>query len=362
MRVKTLKDLRKSLGLTQADLSNRSGLRQATISALENGLSEAHSGTILALATALETGTEEIHQALRESRGESDGTQSNAIDQMGRDWPFLEGLDSDLRMGLVSSLVAQWTHSSTGLEGNTITLGDTLFVLTEGLTVSGKSLREHQELHGHAQALGQMIAWTRARKPIQIKQLHQLHAAVQTGAVIDSLAPVGRWKVEANGTNVMTSEGATEWHDYSRPQDVPALVEAWVKVLAGACRNLPGKQHEQNADTTAIREKIIDAYTDVHLGFVAIHPYADGNGRMARLLANIPVMRAGQPPLLVDVADRRKYLTLLGDYTLARGRPLPTEALVQIGTEREAIRSFFAEQWQDTQNLVAKFQTQQRDR
>jgi hypothetical protein len=41
---------------------------------------------------------------------------------------------------------------------------------------------------------------------------------------------------------------------------------------------------------------LAEAYTDMHLGFTAIHPYADGNGRMARLVANVPILRAGQPP------------------------------------------------------------------
>jgi len=357
----TLRDLRKRNGLTQAELSSRTGLRQATISALENGRTKAHSGTLLALAIALDTGEKEIRLALRESRGESDDSQLDAIEQMARDWPFLDGLDADLRSGLASSLVAEWTHSSTALEGNTISVGDTLFVLTEGLTVSGKSLREHQELHGHAQALGATMAWTRARKPIQIEQLHQLHRAVQTGVAIDSLAPVGGWKVEPNGTTVITSKGTTQWHDYSRPQGVPALVEAWLKSLAQVCRNLLVKPRRK-ADDAPLQELAIDAYTDVHLGLVGIHPYADGNGRMARLLANIPVMRAGFPPILVSLAKRREYLVLLGDYTLARGQLQPREELVLAGPKRDALRSFFAKQWRSTLKLIAKFHRQQRRR
>jgi hypothetical protein len=63
----------------------------------------------------------------------------------------------------------------------------------------------------------------------------------------------------------------------------------------------------------------------VHLGFTAIHPYADGNGRMARLLANVPTLRAGQPPLLILSSQRRTYLGLMGDYSLRRGRPRPAQ-------------------------------------
>ena len=359
----TLRDLREQVGLTQADFAAKSGLRQATISALENGRSRPHTATILALAAALEIDADKVRAALSPSLAASGSTAAaDAIEQLGHDWPFLDGLDTDLRSGLARSLVAEWTHSSTALEGNTITVGDTLFVLTEGLTVSGKSLREHQELHGHAQALGLMAAWTRARQPVQVEHLHQLQRAVQTGTTIDALAPVGRWKVEPNGTSAITTEGATKWHDYCKPPHVPALVEAWLKSLARICRNPLFKDYRRNGEKSEVREALLDAYTAVHLGFVSIHPYADGNGRMARLLANIPILRAGFPPLLVSAAQRRNYLALLGDYSLSRGQPRPGEELVLAGSERDAIQAFFAEQWQSSLRLVAEFHEQQRAR
>jgi|GEM_PF-245946 len=357
-----LQDLRKNAGLTQADLAGMSGLRQATISALENGRSTAHPGTVLTLAAALETDPGTIRAALTSSRTPKGlATDDDPIAQMGADWPFLNGLDSDLRVGLARSLVSEWTHSSTALEGNTITAGDTLFVLTEGLTVSGKSLREHQELHGHTQALGLMAAWSRARQPVRIEHLHQLHRAVQTGAVIDVLAPLGHWKIEPNGTTAITTSGSTRWYDYSNPSHVPALIDGWLKSLARACRN-PLFKGSGRAGESKTREAALNAYTDAHLGFAGIHPYADGNGRMARLLANIPILRAGLPPLLVSAAQRRNYLALLGDYSLGRGQVQPGENLVRAGAEREALRSFFSEQWQRTMQLVAEFHQRQTSR
>ncbi|MEM7246641.1 MAG: helix-turn-helix domain-containing protein [Acidobacteriota bacterium] len=358
----TLRDLRKQASLTQAALAAKSGLRQATISALENGRSTAQAGTVLALAVALDADPSDIRAALTQSRTPSGPlVHSGAIAQMGEDWPFLDGLDPDLRAGLAQSLVAEWTHSSTALEGNTITAGDTLFVLTEGLTISGKSLREHQELHGHAQALGLMAAWTRARQPVRIEHLHQLHSAVQTGVVIDTLAPVGRWKVEPNGTTAITTHGATRWHEYTKPEHVPALVDQWLKSLARSCRSPLLNRRGPTADPKA-HDAALDAYMDAHLGFAGIHPYADGNGRLARLLANIPVLRAGFPPLLVSAAYRRDYLALMGDYSLSRGRVQPGEELVRVGAEREALRAFLAEQWQATIQLVEEFRERQASR
>jgi len=63
---------------------------------------------------------------------------------------FDDGLDADLREGLMKQIVAVWTHDSTAIEGNTLTLGETSQVLELGLTISGKPLKDHQEVYGHA--------------------------------------------------------------------------------------------------------------------------------------------------------------------------------------------------------------------
>lgn len=341
-----LRALRIRAGLAQAELARRAGLRQATISAIENRRTSPHRSTLAALARALELPVEAVQAAT--ARTLSSGGE-------GADWAFLDGFDSDLRDGLVRSLVAEWTHSSTALEGNTISAGDTLFVISEGLTVSGKSLREHQEIHGHAQAITLLAEWTRDRRPVRVVQLHELHRAVQTGVVIDALAPVGRWKVEPNGTTAITTRGTTGWHDYAAPDDVPLLIDRWLRDLADATR-------EVVSPAGTDRDVLARVYTNAHLGLVGIHPYADGNGRMARLLANVPVLRAGWPPLLVSAAARRDYLALLGDYSFARGQPRSGETLVRPGPERDALEAFFDAQWEATYALLAAWRERQADR
>jgi Fic family protein len=66
---------------------------------------------------------------------------------------LLENLDKDLQHALLTQLRNLWTHTSTAIEGNTLTLGETAFVLSEGLTVSGKPLKDHEEVVGHARAI-----------------------------------------------------------------------------------------------------------------------------------------------------------------------------------------------------------------
>jgi Fic family protein len=66
---------------------------------------------------------------------------------------FLRNLDKDLQKALLIQLRNLWTHTSTAIEGNTLTLGETAFVLEEGLTIAGKPLKDHQEVVGHARAI-----------------------------------------------------------------------------------------------------------------------------------------------------------------------------------------------------------------
>ncbi len=355
--MKSLRAHRLHAGMTQAELAEKANIRVATLSSLENGKSQARESTLTRLAKALDITAEELRSALLPHPPQ----EQSIIEQVENDWLFLKGLDKDLRTGLAQSLVADWTHSSTALEGNTISAGDTLFILTEGLTISGKSLKEHQEIHGHANALAIMSHWIKTDLPIRIESLHQLHRSVQTETVVDIYQPIGSWKVEPNGTMVMPSNGKTTWHEYAQPKDVPPLIKRWLKMLSQHNKNNKNSKPSnkvQNNDS----HSLIKAYTDIHLGFVAIHPYADGNGRLARLAANIPLLRAGMPPLLISQEERRTYINLLGDYTLAIGQISANDNIIKPGKQYNALKKFFLTQWQSTLDQVANFQSIQNKR
>ena len=91
-----------------------------------------------------------------------------------------------------------WTHSSTAIEGNTLTLGETKFVIEEALTVSGKPLKDHQEVVGHARAIDLIYVMV-GKAEINDTDLFELHKAIITQAVVDVYKPVGGWKKEPNG-------------------------------------------------------------------------------------------------------------------------------------------------------------------
>lgn len=341
-----IQELRSQLHLTQADLSKLTGLRVETISRIESRKHKPHRSTVAKLAKALEVSEEEIAKALL--------SQPKVLNHDPyRTWTFLKGLDRDLKKGLIEQLICQWTHNSTSLEGNTISAGDTHLILTEGVTVSGKSLKEHEEIHGHGSAIKLLTRWQNEGQDLTVARCHELHRLVQTSMVYDIYAPVGEWKVEQNGTTAIRSEADPVWYEYSEPHHVDALMKQWLHLFKKLSKDLSESTNYALA---------LNVYTILHLGFVMIHPYADGNGRMARLLANMPLLKVGLPPILIHTNARRAYLTLLGDYCTSQKSPRPGDALVEYSEHFETLRSFFKEQWTPVTTLIDDFHTRQKKR
>ena len=140
---------------------------------------------------------------------------------------FYEGFDPDIQSILLSQIRNLWTHSSTAIEGNSLTLGDTAFVLEEGLTVSGKPLRDHQEVYGHAKGV-ELVYRFLDSDTLNEKDIFALHRVVLTEAVMDIFQTVGRWKNEPNFTNYVGSDGKQHWRQFPDPENIPELMRQWL--------------------------------------------------------------------------------------------------------------------------------------
>lgn len=219
-----------------------------------------------------------------------------------REKRFYDGLDDDLRAILLAQIRNLWTHASTAIEGNSLTLGETAFVLDEGLTIAGKPLKDHQEVVGHARAIELVYAFLDL-PALSENELLLLHQAVLTDHAADIYRPAGAWKKEANFTNAMGPDGRQFMREYPAPARVPALMAEWLVHFNRAFRIEDMDENQAAA-----------CYAGLHLSFVSIHPFYDGNGRMARLLCNLPLLRSGYPPIVVPAAMRREYLDAISLY------------------------------------------------
>jgi Fic family protein len=251
---------------------------------------------------------------------------------------FLKGLDQDLQGILRNRIRDEWTHDSTSIEGNTLTLGETSFVLNEGLTISGKSIKEHDEIRGHANAI-QFIYHLANQDSLNDSDLYDLHRAVMVDAPFDVDNPVGKWKRVPNG-----AYHEREYIAYPSPEVIPSLMKEWIE------------RYNQFFVPETFTEAV-KMYTWVLVSFTAIHPFFDGNGRMARLLANIKVISEGFAPITIDSSARFEYLSLIKDFNL--NKPYKS---IDMDTSTTDMEKFIFGQWQKTLNIVDEMREIQRNR
>ena len=189
---------------------------------------------------------------------------------------------------LRDSMAVEWTYNSNAIEGNTLTLRETFIVLEHGVTIGGKSLREHFEVINHRDAIAFVEALVQDDTPITPTVIRQMHALVL--AKIDD-DEAGKFRT----TNVRIG-GAR--HTPADPLDVPHQIRALCDWLRSDAAN---ELHTVERGALA------------HHRFEAIHPFSDGNGRTGRLLMNLLLLRDGYPPAVIKHVDRKRYYRVLAE-------------------------------------------------
>ena len=177
----------------------------------------------------------------------------------------------------------RFTYNSNAIEGNTLTQSETELVLSKGITVGGKTLQEHLEVIGHKEAIDYVETLAQQAQIIgewKIKQIHNL--------ILRKIAPeeAGRYPqldVKVAGTNYL----------YPAHYLISQLMKDFVTWL-----NL---EEAQNLHP-------VEYATVAHYRFVSIHPFRDGNGRTARLLMNLLLLRAGYPIVIISNQQRNDYI------------------------------------------------------
>jgi Fic family protein len=197
---------------------------------------------------------------------------------------------------LHEQLTVEWIYNSNAIEGSTLTLRETELILQHGLTIGGKSLREHFEVINHREAIAFVEALAREKAPLTAFQVRQLHQLVLS--MIDD-ENAGRYRQ----TNVRIGGAA---HIPPEAWRIPQEMEEWVRWLKTDAKTL----HP------------IDRAALAHHRFAAIHPFIDGNGRTARLSMNLLLLRDGYPPTVILRANRKQYYSVLAQADLGNAKPL----------------------------------------
>jgi Fic family protein len=174
----------------------------------------------------------------------------------------------------------EYIFESNAIEGNTLTLAETELVLSKGITVSGKPLKDHLEATNHQKALVRLKELVGERAPIDERTLLDLHDLVLRG-INDTYA--GRYRdvpVRISGSR----------HVPPNPLKVPVLMEELFAWFAG---------HAESAHP-------VHAAADLHLRLSQIHPFVDGNGRTCRLVMNLHLLKHGYPLTIIRSENNRR--------------------------------------------------------
>lgn len=177
------------------------------------------------------------------------------------------------------------TYNSNAIEGNRLTLRETWLVLRKGVTISGKSLEEHLEAKNHLEALKHLFDLVKSESKLGEEDILELHRMVLS-KVDESIA--GKYR-----TMQVYIEGAV--HLPPPASKVPKLMKTILEEI-----------NRKTAGVAAIKSA-----SKVHHLITWVHPFTDGNGRMARLLLNLKLMRSRFPPIVLKKEKRKSYYSAL---------------------------------------------------
>lgn len=190
------------------------------------------------------------------------------VDALKAELSTLRPLPPEALKKIEDALEMEYTYESNRIEGNTLTLQETALVVNEGITISGKSMREHLEAINHAQAVDFIKDIARQEIEVSERTIKEIHAIVLHGINREN---AGRYR-----TVPVMITGST----HMPPQ--PYLIEKQMEDFI---------LRFQQMETDGIHPVIIAAY--LHDELVRIHPFVDGNGRTCRLLMNLYLLQHG---------------------------------------------------------------------
>lgn len=182
---------------------------------------------------------------------------------------------------ITEALSIEWTYNSNSIEGNTLNLRETQMILQDGITIGGKSLKEHFEAFNHEKALNHLYELAKENRILESRDILSLHELILVNIEDDFAGRIRNGGVRIAGAN-FTPPNASK---------VPDLLDELISFVNENPLNL----------------NIIELAAIFHHKFVWIHPFFDGNGRTIRLAMNLVLMRAGFPPAIILRTDRSKY-------------------------------------------------------
>jgi len=210
----------------------------------------------------------------------------------------LRPISSTLLLKLKERFEIEMTYNSNAIEGNTLTLKETYWVIQQGITVKGKSLKDHLEAKNHKEALDYLYELIEHGSSHTISEhtIKSLHALV--------IQEINK-NIAGQYRNVDVFITGTE----HKPPSAIDVAFKMHELIEWARKNYS-------------KMDVIEFSSMFHHKFVHIHPFEDGNGRVGRLLMNIFLMQYGFPLAIIQKNDRQKYYRVLAAADKGNYKPL----------------------------------------
>lgn len=233
------------------------------------------------------------------------------IEKLFSEWQSLQPISEDIQARINQKFMLEFNYNSNHIEGNTLTYGQTELLLLFGRVDGDAKMHDLEEMKAHNVGLKMMQEEALSERPLTeyfIKNLHQtlirddynVNKEVN-GQLVTYTVHAGQYKTRPNSVITITGER----FEYATPEETPALMTdlvAWYN--------------------NAVQEGCLSALelaSLFHYRYIRIHPFEDGNGRIARLLVNFILLRAGYPMIIVRSDDKDKYLSALNSSDILVG-------------------------------------------
>jgi Fic family protein len=211
-----------------------------------------------------------------------DSSLLQKIDEKKQRLDRLRPLPKDALQHLLEDIRLRHTYNSDAIEGNTLTLQETKLVLEEGITIGGKPLKDHIEARNDAEAFDFIVQLVQQKTPFSQETIQHIYEIVTKGLLNDA----GKYRTG----NVRITGSSITPPSYTK---IIPLMDEYIHTI---------KRFKTHPLNTAVF---------IHHRLVWIHPFFDGNGRVARLVMNLFLMQQGYPPVVLKLEQRKTYYNVL---------------------------------------------------
>ena len=233
------------------------------------------------------------------------------IEKLHQEWCSLQPINEALQRKMDTSFMIDFNYNSNHIEGNTLTYGQTKLLLLFGKVKGEALMKDFEEMKAHNTGLEIMKVQALDReRPLSesfIRNLNRIilvddYYQVSRDGEYRYKIHVGVYKTRPN--SVITFSGAM--FDYASPEETPSMMADLVRWY---------NDEEQKGELS-----VTELAALFHYRYIRIHPFEDGNGRIARLIMNYIFYRHGYPMIVIPSADRKKYISALSECDEATGK------------------------------------------